>query len=356
MHNSRLAWLIPALGVLGLSCSTLPLSSMCGHGSGHVLDEAKCVGRDAGSFPAADEDYFRDMDYGVTKSPLQVAAALAPYVPNITPDQAVSAAVKGRNNWIVWSGGNDRLWDTLSVQSAGILDFLKTVSNHPSLQYSRDNRWRYLGLVNEPCFDKATGPRKDRYGLWLDVRSEACPPDPFENETKYPGVKIGARGKNAPVGSYYGYATGVVGLRLFPNPDFDEAAAKRWDPERYYNDPSLLQRQETDQALPGRHVLRLLSRRTEPEQPARRSGASQMGEPQLQSRCAVFLGRPNLCLERGRIELCLSAVPHLAPRRARYLVCFHRLHEQPADHERGLQLRRADGVGKEMGQGGTRRR
>ena len=150
----------------------------------------------------------------------------------------MSAVVKGRNNWIVWSGGNDRLWDVLSVQSAGILDFLKILSNHPSLDYSRDKRWRYLGLVNEPCFEKGTGPRKDRYGLWLDVRRDDCPPDPFENEAKYPGVKIGARGKNMPVGSYYGYATGIVGLRLFPNPDFDEAAAKRWDPVRYYTDPS----------------------------------------------------------------------------------------------------------------------
>ena len=66
-------------------------------------------------------------------------------------------------------------------------------------------------------------------------------PDPFADETKYPGVRIGARGKTLPVGSYYGYPTGIVGLRLFPNPDFDEAAARRWDPVRYYTDPQLLQ-------------------------------------------------------------------------------------------------------------------
>src|SRR5262249_54636751 len=29
---------------------------------------------------------------------------------------------------------------------------------------------------------------------------------------------------------------GIVGLRLFPNPAFDEAAAKKWDAERYYTD------------------------------------------------------------------------------------------------------------------------
>ncbi|HKE41086.1 MAG TPA: hypothetical protein VKG21_14690 [Casimicrobiaceae bacterium] len=239
MRNWRLAWLYPALSILGLSCSTLPQVPGCGQGSGVVRDEALCVGRDATSFPAADEDYFRDMDYGITKNSSQVASALAPYVPNISPGDAVAAAVKGRNNWIVWTGGNDRLWDVLSVRSVGILDFLKTISNHPNLKnYNRDNRWQYFGLVNEPCFEKGTGPRKDRYGLWLDVRSENCPPDPFENEAKYPGVKVGARGKTVPVGSYYGYATGIVGLRLFPNPDFDEAAAKRWDPERYYTDPS----------------------------------------------------------------------------------------------------------------------
>lgn len=187
--------------------------------AGEVLDEALAAGRKADSFPAADEDYFHDMDRGV---------------------QLTTNEVKGRNNWIVWTGGNDRFWDYLANHSFGSLDFLKTLSSHPDpsmKHFSRDNRWRYLGLVNEPCFEKATGPRADRYGLWLDTRRKDCPPDPFENEQKYPGVKIGARGKNIPVGSYYGYASGIVGLRLFPNPDFDEKAAKKWDPVRFYAEP-----------------------------------------------------------------------------------------------------------------------
>ncbi len=41
-----------------------------------------------------------------------------------------------------------------------------------------------------------------------------------------------------PVGSYYGYPSGVVGLRLFPNPAFNDAAARKWDPKRYYTDPA----------------------------------------------------------------------------------------------------------------------
>jgi hypothetical protein len=114
---------------------------------------------------------------------------------------------------------------------------LKILSSYPGLKYSRDNRWNYFGLVNEPCFAKATGPNAQRYGLWLDMRDPSCPPDPFENAEKYPRVATGARGKNIPAGSYYGYPTGIVGLRLFPNPDFDEAAGKEWDAERFYKDP-----------------------------------------------------------------------------------------------------------------------
>lgn len=212
----------------------------CGVGAGNIKDEAMCVGRTAESLAGSEEDYFKDMDYGATKHPEELAKALAPFVPGITPEQALKAAVIGRNNWIVWTAGNDRLWDVLNKKSVGELDFLKTLSSHPSLKkFSRDNRWNYLGLVNEPCFKKPTGPRQDRFGLWLDLRDPTCPPDPYENEQKYPGVKIGARGRSAnfPAGSYYGYATGVVGLRLFPNPDFDEEAEKRWDAERFYSDP-----------------------------------------------------------------------------------------------------------------------
>lgn len=189
---------------------------------GHVKDEAQLAGLTADYFKAADDqNYLRDMDRG-PNGPM-----------DLSPDE-----IKGRNTWVMWTAGNDRLWDKLTLASAGALDFVKTISSHQGLKASRDNRWTYLGLVNEPCFVKATGPDPKRYGLWLDQRRPDCPPDPFENEQKYPGVKYGTRGKNIPAGSYYGYATGIVGLRLFPNPDFDEAAQKKWDPVRYYTDRS----------------------------------------------------------------------------------------------------------------------
>jgi len=100
--------------------------------AGEVLDEARVAQRAASTFPAADEDYFHDMDGGV----------------QLTPEE-----IKGRNTWIVWTAGNDRMWDKLGNASAGALDFIKILSSHPSMpNLTRDKRWEYLGLVNNPCF------------------------------------------------------------------------------------------------------------------------------------------------------------------------------------------------------------
>lgn len=187
-------------------------------------DEATQAGLTEKDFPQADEDYFHDMDNGI----------------QLTPDE-----VQGRNMWLVWSGGNDRFWDTMGKPTLGGFDLLKIIAPPTGTDMERPLRWNSLGLVNEPCFDPAL-PDGDpsRFGLRLDMRRGDCPADPFANAEKYPGVKIGARGitfadgTEFPVGSYYGEPTGILGLRLFTNPAFDKEARAKWDPKRYYNDPA----------------------------------------------------------------------------------------------------------------------
>ena len=209
--------------------ATLPLLGCASSlKAGHVQDEAQRAGFAAQQFIRATPDYFAGMDDNIV---------------NGAHPTFTQAEIEGRNMWMVWTGGNDRLWDRLTIDSLGSFDLLKTISSHPKtttydVSYGRHNRWRYLGLVNEPCFTEPTGPDPNRFGLWLDVRDPSCAPDPFADAERYPGVKIGARGKTVPVGSYYGEPTGIVGLRLFPNPDFDEKARARWNAERFYNDPT----------------------------------------------------------------------------------------------------------------------
>ena len=214
------------------------------------------------------EDYFKAMDYGITlpKNQEKLLEALRPYFGgNLSGDEARRRMARGRNNWIVWTAGNDRFWTFMTRATLGGLDFVKTVSDYPSLPSVRHNRWLISGLVNEPCFVEATGPREDRWGLWLPTRlhNADCPDDPFEDASKYPGIQIGYRGQTLAydydsngqhktgqrvleVGSFYGYASGVIGLRLFTNPDFGPEQAKAWQPDAfyrnadYYKDPRLV--------------------------------------------------------------------------------------------------------------------
>jgi len=131
--------------------------------------------RSPSSFPAADEDYFHDMDGAIS----------------LTSDE-----IKGRNMWIVWTGGDDKLWDTLGTTSLGTLDFSKHSLSAPGLKASRANRWHYLGLVNDPVTSRLPVRIPNALVFGSIRRDPACGPEPFENENKYPGVKIGARGKD----------------------------------------------------------------------------------------------------------------------------------------------------------------
>ena len=91
-------WRATAWWVLGV---VLLASCSRGPQPGAVLDEAKQAGRDGASFKHSADDYFHDMDGGMPLTP---------------------AEVKGRNSWIVWSAGNDVMWDKLAVTSVGALE------------------------------------------------------------------------------------------------------------------------------------------------------------------------------------------------------------------------------------------
>jgi hypothetical protein len=89
------------------------------------------------------------------------------------------------------------------------MDLLKTVDSR-----KRSERFKEMGLINEPGYRQASKP--DEYGLWIDEAVEAEPA--------------------AIDSAVYGRPTGIMGFRLFPNPDFNDAAKKKWDAQRYYTD------------------------------------------------------------------------------------------------------------------------
>src|SRR6478609_1369226 len=127
----------------------------------------------------------------------------------LTPEE-----IMGRNAWNLWSAGNDFFWNRVSQDSFGLLDLLKMLDNRT---YPRGERFKTLGLVNEPGFRAATQPDPD-FGLMLD---EQVTPEPAGIDEKV-----------------YGKPSGVLGFRLFPNPEFNDEARKKWDGNRYATDPT----------------------------------------------------------------------------------------------------------------------
>lgn len=153
-----------------------------------VPDDAMQAGKTTVDFPQTDTHAFDAMDGGIS----------------LNTDQT-----KGRNTWLLWTAGDQVFWDYMARNGFGIVDLLKTLdSRHRAMRFAE------MGLINEPGYAQATQP--DQYGLWLDQGPQE-------------------QGVDA---SVYGRSSGVIGLRIYPNPKFDAAAKRAWDPQRYYNDPS----------------------------------------------------------------------------------------------------------------------
>lgn len=155
---------------------------------GSLADDAG--GRTVADFPELAENVFQPMDGGI----------------DLSPDE-----IKGRNTWNLWCAGDEQFWERMSRESYGLIDLLKTIDSR-----NRTNRFVTMGLINEPGFQPATKP--DKYGLWID--------EPVEGQGEPAGIDP----------NVYGRPSGIMGFRIFDNPDFKGDAVKNWDAKRYYND------------------------------------------------------------------------------------------------------------------------
>ncbi|MBI3853624.1 MAG: hypothetical protein HY298_25545 [Verrucomicrobia bacterium] len=169
-----------------LACSLVLMAVAGCTPKGSLEDSAG--GRKPEDFAEIAADVFKPMDGGIA----------------LAPDE-----IKGRNTWNLWCGGDEQFWDRMARESFGLIDLLKTIDSR-----KRGTRFKELGLINEPGFRRAAKP--DPYGLWID---EADTPEPPEIDPKV-----------------YGHPTGIMGFRLFENPDFKGDAVKNWNGERYYTD------------------------------------------------------------------------------------------------------------------------
>lgn len=130
--------------------------------------------------------------------------------------------INGRVIWNLWSGDNAGFWNWLAQEGFGTGDLLKMIAS------PRNQRFQTYGVFNQPGYMRPAQP--DQYGLYIDV--------PREPGSKY---DIDKR-LDIPT---YGISSGVMGLRLYPNPNFGKRGPK-WDPVAYWNQPNYYKRQDLE--------------------------------------------------------------------------------------------------------------
>ena len=141
--------------------------------SGEALDEAKggrtlrgtpVSRRTAECFPAEPRDLFWKMDWVANPE----SGVLEPLNFDENGDGKIDDserdAIRGRNTWLLWGGGNEAFWGWLQEQAYGIHDFLILLDSR-----RRGSRFEDAGLINQPGFETST---ETILGLYLDRAKE----------------------------------------------------------------------------------------------------------------------------------------------------------------------------------------
>ena len=204
--------------------------------------------------------------------------------------------VIGRNTWMAWCGGNEFFWDYLANDSLGFIDFVKLVDSRKRNQrFDEAGMINEPGMTQA-----TSPPKEGEFGLWLDrpdnIRHRQWrdaylkqtfeqiakgthvsqiglnkrdpygefngPPlyrgdprdKPAEQRYRYPSQYLpdelreelheqsdedpydNEYDRTIPPPDMYGISSGIIGLRLFPNPYFDAEARKKWNSKRYFDD------------------------------------------------------------------------------------------------------------------------
>jgi hypothetical protein len=120
------------------------------------------------------------------------------------PDE--KEALRGRIVWNLWVGDSGLMWDWLAQHGFGTADLLKTIDSR-----RQATRFQEIGIINQPGFMQAA--KADPYGLFIDVPNPNDPAGRIDEQVDY---------------VTYGRSSGVIGLRISDNPNFDGAAKTEW--------------------------------------------------------------------------------------------------------------------------------
>ena len=267
--------------------------------------------------------------------------------------------IKGRNMWIVWTGGNDRFWDVAGAtepRHARLPEDGLVASDAAATRATTAGA--YLGLVNEPCFKKADRAGSEPLRPVARRARSGLPARPVRQRGEVPG-RADRRARQDRAGRLL-LRRAHRHRRPAPVPE----SRLRRERAQGVGLGALLQRPDLlrlDATSCGRtasacRAASATSARTRSSRrpiPRTRSGrtSARTSARSTSGGTASSTGRAT-----PTAQLPLPGAPHLAARHARHLARLDRQHQQPADDERGLLPRPAHGPGEALGQGDDRRR
>lgn len=181
------------------------------HQDGKYVDVEPTDAAAAEAFTPAYKDHFHMIDGQVN--------AEGKYVPL----ELTELEIKGRNAWMLWTGGNEVFWDWLARNGYGSIELLKVIDSD-----KQEGRFARTGLITEPGMRP---PTKEETKASFGIRF-ARPKQDYYKYSPY--------SDSPPDPDVYGYSTGIVGLRIFKNPEFfkSKTAQRRWEKNRrrFYSD------------------------------------------------------------------------------------------------------------------------
>lgn len=218
--HQRIVWsLFVALALIGAGCRRDAMDEPM---AGKTLRGTEVTRRTVDSFPAEPRDLFWRMDMVAgpdgTLQPLDFDEN-----GNGRIDGDERDAIRGRNTWLIWGGGNETFWGWLQEQGYGLTDLLILLDSR-----HRSTRFKRTGLINQPGLETSAQPI---LGLYLDKAkgdgSAILRPPPERPASYTPGQPYNPYG----TADSYGYGSGD---RYAPPSDgypayYNEPEAERFD-------------------------------------------------------------------------------------------------------------------------------
>ena len=191
------------------------------------------------------------------------------------------------------------LWDELTNLTFGSFDLLKILSSYPGPQIQPRQPLELSRAGQRAVLRQGDRPQPAALrAVARCARSQTARPTRSRTPRNIPAWRSARAARTSRPAPITATRPGSSACGCSPIPISTRPRRRRWDAERFYNDPDYYLSKELVRPYRVGMSCGFCHVGPNPEKPPANPEAPQVGESELDRRRAVFLGRPHLCLER----------------------------------------------------------